>query len=86
MLAEEIKRVSHFISAMRDPDAGGELRMNAENADLVLMNLYCIESRVREMEVATIPSQLTYPEPVIGGNVLSIAAARANPPPKRNRK
>ncbi len=85
MLHEELTRVRKFIAAMRDPDAGMELRMNADNAELVEMILYDVAARVRDIELSVIPLVMLNDLPE-DGKVISLAEYKSKTPKKRNAK
>lgn len=85
MLHEELTRVRKFIAAMRDPDADMELRMNADNAELVEMILHEVAARVRDLELSVVPLVVLNGLPE-DGKVISLAEYKSKTPKKRNAK
>lgn len=55
MLSQEIEAIRKYIKAMQDPDGSGELRINADNTELLNMKLYDIRLRVEALESTIIP-------------------------------
>lgn len=85
MLHEELTRVRKYFTALRDPDKNMDLMMTADSADLIEMNLYSIEERLRELELRTItPAALS--DPPQGGNIVRLADFKNKTPKQRNVK
>lgn len=83
MIADELIAIRNFMAAMRDPDKGNELRINAENTDYIVCVLRDMADRIRIMECAQSPAAPAAEAPVCEGNVISLADFKTTHPKRK---